>query len=115
MGPEQVVAPHAGFVCHPAHAHAGSDGVAVRPGGESSDDLAVSQNRLVVEQKRFGIIEAELDEAAPDALFTVTVERSLAYEAAGLVPCHREPQTRFERRVLVGDVVAPMPVSLLEP
>src|SRR5208282_3702455 len=56
-----------------------------------------------------------LHEALPqDGDPTLPQQRLISAKPAGLVPRDREAESRFERRILVGDVVTPVAIALLD-
>ena len=79
-----------------------------------TDDPAPMPDRFVVVEQGLGVQQPELEQAPLRTLFALPQQRVAADETARFVELHREPQTRFQRRVLVGDVVAPVPVGLLD-
>jgi len=87
--------------------------VAEHPGGDPSDEFTVPPDRLVVIQHSIRALEGDRHESAPDAGRAQLAERLESDEPAGLVPGDGKLQASLKRRVLVADVVAPVPVSLL--
>ena len=65
--------------------------------------------------QQLGVLQAELDQALVAGLFPLVLQRGPAVPGVGLVPADGEAQSGLDRRVLVGDVVAPMPVAGLQP
>ena len=78
------------------------------------DQRVALPDRFVVVQQGLRGFELELHQAlgAPGRL--LAQQRLTADEAAGFVPLDRESEARLQRRVLVGDVMAPVPVGLLD-
>ena len=65
-------------------------------------------------EHQLGVLESELDQTLGARLVSLGLESRAAHEVDALVPGDGKTQTGFQRRVLVGDVVAPMPVARLE-
>lgn len=72
-----------------------------------------SRDRLVVEQERLGIYQAELDEPTFQTLLTLSQRRFAADEIA-IVGLHGEAKASFQHVVLVGDVMPKMLERLFE-
>ena len=77
-------------------------------------ELTISQDGIVVVQQRFRIIEFELHETAVETGFLLGEQRVASDKTPRLVPCDCKRQACLERRVFVGDVVAPVAVTLFE-
>ena len=89
--------------------------MAVRPGADEPDPLAVPPDRLAVVEQRLCVVKDEVDEpTAWHALFLLADERVSTDEPAGLVELDGEREPRLERRVHVADVVTEIAVRLLE-
>src|SRR5262245_36301602 len=87
--------------------------MAVVAGGNGAYDPAVTYDRFVVEEERFGVAEPELHEAAPQARLLLAEYRVAADEIAFSGP-YRKAQACFQHMVFVGDVMTEMPVRLLD-
>src|SRR5438552_3386417 len=98
-----------------AEADGAAHRVAEHAGGEASHERAVPPDGLAVIEHTARVLEREGDEAALGASLFLPQERVVADEAAGLAPRHGEAEAGFEGRVLLGDVVAPVPVGFLDP
>ncbi len=89
-------------------------GVAEHAGGETAHELAVPPDRLAVIEHAARVLEREGDEPPLDAGFLLAQQR-LAPDEIPLPERDGEAEAGFERRIFLGDVVAPVPVGLLDP
>src|SRR5207245_2388612 len=80
-----------------------------------SHECAVPPDGFAVIEHTARVIEREGDEAALGAGLFLPQERVAADEAAGLAPRDGEAEARLDGRGLLGDVVAPVPIGLLDP
>ena len=78
-----------------------------------ADDLAVAQDRLVVEEQRLGILQPELHQPALQSGLALPQHRVAADEIA-LAGLHRKAEAGLQHMVLVGDVVAEMAEGLFD-
>ncbi len=99
---------------HVTEANTSAERMAVCARCDVSHEFAISPDGFVVIQQRPGVLQQELNERSFNATFLLFQQRFAADEAAGFVELDREAEPGLERRVLVGDVVAPVPVGLLD-
>src|SRR5712671_6136511 len=92
----------------------GPERVSVHSRPDEADDGIPVPDRLVVIEQGFGRFELELHQPLEAARLLLPQQRIAADESVRLVPLARETESGFQRRVLVGDVVAPMPVRLFD-
>ena len=83
-----------------------------------TNDAAISEYGLVVEEKHLGIGELELQKAAREAGVALAqhglAPDEVAEPATPLLDFHGKAEPRLEHMILIGDVVAKMAVGLLE-
>ena len=101
-----------GLTSHVAHAQGAAHRVAVHARGDADQD-AVAVHGLVVVEQRVWIVEAELHQPSIHPGLALGHQGIVADEATGLVEGHAPREAGVERRVLLGDVVAPVAVGLL--
>ena len=72
--------------------------------------FAVAEDRLVVQQDRFGIVHQEMYQASAQTFLLVLFQRLAANKVGVLLERDGEAQARLERRVGGGNIVPPMAI-----
>ena len=79
-----------------------------------ADNAVAVPNRFVMVEQRLRVLQAKLRQAAAQPPLSLAQQGLPANEAAGLVELDHKAQARLQGAVLVGEVVAPVPVTLLQ-
>src|SRR5450631_4404019 len=86
----------------------------IHSGTNEPDDRATLPDGLIVIQHGIGRLELELHQPLEAPGVSLPKQRLAADEAPRFVPPDREAKAGLQRRILIGDVVAPMPVRLFD-
>src|ERR1700733_15291473 len=86
----------------------------IHPGTNEPDDRAALPDGLVVIQHGFGRFEPKLYQPLEAPGLSLPKQRLAADEAPRLVPFDREAEAGLQRRILIGNVVAPMPIRFFD-
>ena len=77
-------------------------------------NLTVSPDRLIVIDQRLGILQSQLHEVPRQALLLLADQGLATDKSARFVKLDHKAKTRFEWRIFVGNVMAPVAIGLFQ-